>query len=117
VRKRLSVSAWFSPKLFNDDQFLAAIHSAIERHGRETSSRQETEAIRTRFRLLTEREYEVFRYFIAGLLNKQIAFELKIAEQTVKIHRGRVMQKLAVSSVPDPVGMAGIADIPPARLS
>jgi FixJ family two-component response regulator len=105
----------FLPKPFDDDQLLRAIQSAIEKHGRDTLRHEEKEAIRSRIRMLTEREYEVFRYVIAGLLNKQIAYELTIAEQTVKIHRGRIMQKLGASSLADLVRMGQMADISPAQ--
>jgi FixJ family two-component response regulator len=54
---------------------------------------------------------------ITGLLNKQIAAELKIAEQTVKIHRSRIMQKLGASSVADLVRMADKAGLSPAQVS
>jgi FixJ family two-component response regulator len=49
--------------------------------------------------LLTPREFEVMQLVITGMLNKQIAGELGAAETTVKVHRGRVMQKLGVTSV------------------
>jgi FixJ family two-component response regulator len=49
--------------------------------------------------LLTTREFEVMRLVITGMLNKQIGGELGMAEKTVKVHRGRVMQKLRVTSV------------------
>ena len=62
--------------------------------------------IQARIKKLTPREYEVFRYVITGMLNKQIAAELNIAEPTVKIHRGRVMEKLAAHSVADLVRLA-----------
>ncbi|MBT8364610.1 MAG: DNA-binding response regulator, partial [Deltaproteobacteria bacterium] len=48
--------------------------------------------IRKRLSALSPREYEVMTYVIAGLLNKQIAYELGITEDTVKVHRGRVMK-------------------------
>jgi FixJ family two-component response regulator len=48
---------------------------------------------------LTPREHEVMKYVISGLLNKQIAAELGISEDTVKLHRGRVMHKLGIDSV------------------
>lgn len=96
----------FLPKPFEDAQLLWAVQSALERHQEERSRRNETESIRERIARLTPREHEVFRRAVVGLLNKQIAFELKISEQTVKIHRSRVMQKLEVSSLADLVRMA-----------
>jgi DNA-binding NarL/FixJ family response regulator len=64
---------------------------------------------------LTPREFEVFRFVIRGLLNKQIAAELHTAEKTIKVHRGRVMQKLGVTSVADLVRISQHAGVSPAR--
>jgi FixJ family two-component response regulator len=63
---------------------------------------------------LTPREFEVMQLVITGILNKQIAAELGTAEKTVKVHRGRVMQKLRVSSVAELVRLAQKACIAPA---
>jgi FixJ family two-component response regulator len=60
-----------------------------------------TRATRELFDLLTPREFQVMELVVAGMLNKQIAGELGTAEKTVKVHRGRVMQKLGVNSVPE----------------
>jgi FixJ family two-component response regulator len=96
----------FLPKPFDDEQLLGAIEAAIERYGQTRTVCDETQAIQERIKKLTPREYEVFRYVITGMLNKQIASELNIAEHTVKIHRGRVMEKLAARSVADLVRLA-----------
>jgi len=64
---------------------------------------------------LTLRENEIFRYVITGMLNKQIAYELKIAEKTVKIHRSRIMEKLCVDSVAELVRLAEKAGIEPTK--
>ena len=69
--------------------------------------------IRRRIELLTPRENEILRYVITGMLNKQIALELGIAEKTVKVHRGRVMEKLGVDSVAELVRLAEKAGIKP----
>lgn len=66
---------------------------------------------------LTPREYEVMKHVIAGLLNRQIAGELGIAEDTVKIHRRRVMQKLGIDSVADLVRLCEKAGVAPAQAS
>ena len=107
----------FLPKPFDDDQLLRAIQGAIERHQEEQLKHDETESIRRRIETLTARENEVFRYAITGLLNKQVAAELKIAEQTVKIHRSRIMEKLRASSVTDLVRMAEKVGLSPAQIS
>jgi len=104
-------AADFLTKPFDDDQFLGAVKRAIEQDIRAKAKYDELQSIRRRLEHLTPREYEIFRYVITGLLNKQIAAELNIAEQTVKIHRGRVMEKLCADSVPDLVRMAEKAGI------
>ena len=96
----------FLPKPFDDEQLLGAIDAAIAEHRQARTVSDEAQAIQERIRKLTPREYEVFRYVLTGILNKQIAFELKIAEHTVKLHRGRVMEKLGVNSVADLVRLA-----------
>jgi len=63
---------------------------------------------------LTPREKEVLRWVITGRLNKQIAYDLGIAEKTVIVHRGRIMQKTRASSVAELVRLAEKADISPA---
>jgi two-component system response regulator FixJ len=62
---------------------------------------------------LTPREQEIVPYIISGMLNKQIAFKLGIAEKTVKVHRGRIMEKLCVESVADLVRLAEKVGIEP----
>ena len=66
-----------------------------------------------RIELLTPRELEVLGYVITGMLNKQIALKLDIAEKTVKVHRGRIMEKLCVDSVADLVRLAEKVGITP----
>ena len=66
------------------------------------------------FKTLTHREQEVMTYVITGMLNKQIAAELDISEETVKIHRGRVMHKLEIESVAELVRLCDKSGIAPA---
>ena len=103
----------FLPKPFDDKQLLQAVESALGKARREKETLDETQRIRMRLDKLTPREYETFRYVITGLLNKQIALKLNIAEQTVKVHRGRIMEKLEVTSVADLVRLAEKAGIKP----
>jgi len=76
--------------------------------------RAERREARERINKLTPREFEVLRFVITGLLNKQIAAELQTAEKTIKVHRGRAMQKLGAISVPDLVRLTQRAGIAPA---
>lgn len=96
----------FFSKPFNDEDLLKAVREAIERDHQERSERADREAVARRFETLTPREREVMVLVIRGLLNKQIAAALGASEKTIKIHRGRVMEKMKVQSVVDLVRAA-----------
>jgi FixJ family two-component response regulator len=105
----------FLLKPFDGDELIEAAKKALLR-GRECLRKQaQRRKARSLIDTLTPREFEVLRFVIIGLLNKQIAAELKTAEKTIKVHRGRVMQKLAVTSVPDLVRFSQIAGVLPAE--
>jgi FixJ family two-component response regulator len=106
----------FLAKPFDDEQLLAAVELALEKNRQATSTFESLQGVRNRLEALSPREFETFRFVIGGYLNKQIAFALNIAEQTVKIHRGRVMRKLQVDSLADLVRLAEKADITPLRI-
>ena len=89
----------FLTKPVNDEDLLAAVRVAIEKHRALRLEQAEFSEIRARLATLTPREREVLEYIVAGKLNKQIAGELGTVEQTVKIHRAHVMQKMRVQSV------------------
>jgi FixJ family two-component response regulator len=89
----------FLTKPFDDTELLSIVKSATERWRQEKADLDEMRDFRRRLKTLTQREHEVFLHVISGLLNKQIAGELNITEHTVKVHRGRVMQKLGVDSL------------------
>jgi len=89
----------FLTKVADEEVLLEAVQQALLLHRTRRAERREIAAIRARTDSLTSREQEVLRYVIAGARNKQIAYRLGIAEQTVKIHRGRVMAKLGVNTV------------------
>jgi FixJ family two-component response regulator len=77
----------------------AAVRAAIERHAAERNSRAEMDALRQRVATLTPREREVLAAVAAGKLNKQIAADLGIVEQTVKFHRANIMERMQVKTV------------------
>ena len=89
----------FLTKPVNDEDLLAAVRAAIEKDRALRREQAELSEIRARVARLTPREREVLEYVVAGKLNKQIAGELGTVEQTVKIHRAHVMQKMRVQSV------------------
>jgi FixJ family two-component response regulator len=107
----------FLLKPVDDQVLLQAIQLAVERHGAEQARARELHAFRDRVARLSGRELEVMEYVIAGCLNKQIADALGIAEKTIKIHRGRVMQKMEVNSVAELVLLCQTAGIAPRRPS
>lgn len=96
----------FLTKPFHDEDLLNAVRQALARDQRERRSYQELCDIRHLVDTLTPREDDVFRQILTGKLNKQIADALGIAEKTVKVHRGRVMEKLRVRSVAELVHLA-----------
>jgi FixJ family two-component response regulator len=96
----------FLPKPFMAQDLLRVIGEALERSRREQKDHLEISMIQERLAHLTPREYEVLCGVVAGKLNKQIAVELGVGEKTVKVHRGRVMEKMGTHSVADLVRAA-----------
>lgn len=104
----------FLTKPVNDEVLLAAVHHAIDVDRLAREAQVETDAMRQRLTSLTPREREVLVHVVAGRLNKQIAADLGIVEKTIKVHRARVMEKMAVGSLADLVRAAERLGIPPA---
>jgi FixJ family two-component response regulator len=101
----------FLTKPVNDDDLLAAIARAVRQDADTRHAGAELDLINARIAVLTPREREVMTHVIAGRLNKQIAGDLGTVEKTIKVHRGRVMEKLGVRSVADLVRLAEKAGI------
>jgi FixJ family two-component response regulator len=101
----------FLTKPVNDGDLLAAITRAEKEDAGTRQAYTELESINVKIALLTPREREVMTYVIAGRLNKQIAGDLGTVEKTIKVHRGRMMEKLGVRSVADLVRLAEKAGI------
>ena len=101
----------FLPKPFGDDQLLECVARALSRSGEQRRRSLEKREARQLLDSLTPREFEVMQLVVAGMLNKQIASKLAIAEKTVKVHRGRVMQKLGLTSVAELVRLGQRAEM------
>jgi len=112
VRAMKAGATEFLTKPFRDQDLLDAIQQALERDRAERQHSSEIAGLRKRFDALTSREREVMSLVVAGWLNKQIGFELKISEITVKIHRGRVMNKMGAQSLAELVRMTERLEIP-----
>jgi FixJ family two-component response regulator len=105
----------FLTKPVDETVLLAAIRQALARQRADLADTLVVNALRARLMSLTPREWEVLRWVIGGALNKQIAAQLGIAEKTVKIHRGRVMEKLGVGSVAELVSLCQQAGVRPSQ--
>lgn len=105
----------FLTKPVDRDDLLEAIRISLAKDAGECVKLAENNLMHEYIKRLTPREYEIMTYVIKGMLNKQIAFELDISEETVKIHRGRVMQKLEIISVAELVRFCEKAGVTPAE--
>lgn len=105
----------FLTKPVDDEKILSAVQAALARGAIERERHSTATHARQLLQTLTEREYEVLTYVITGMLNKQIAYDLGISEKTVKVHRGRVTEKLGVHSVAELVRLAEKAGAQPAE--
>jgi len=108
-------AADFLPKPFDDAELLAAVERALVRSSEDRLRLAGQTEARARIAALSPREFQVFEGVIAGKMSKEIAADLGTALKTVKVQRGRVMEKMRVSSVADLVKMAQQAGaMPPA---
>jgi FixJ family two-component response regulator len=96
----------FLTKPFRDQDLLDAVTRALDRDRKRRKVEEDTRDLRARYLTLTVREQQVMALVTEGLLNKQIANKLEISQVTAKIHRGKVMRKLAAKSLADLVIMA-----------
>jgi FixJ family two-component response regulator len=115
VRAMKAGATEFLTKPFRDQDLLDAIEQALEHDRAARWHSKELAELRKRFNGLTSREREVMSLVVAGWLNKQIGFELKISEITVKIHRGRVMEKMGARSLAELVRMTERLEFPTVR--
>jgi len=101
----------FIEKPFQDQVLLDAIHAALTRATEMHDVAQARDDARQRLATLTPREREVLALVVDGLANKQIAARLGTAEQTIKMHRGRLMRKMGADSLPALVRLAQLGGV------
>ncbi|MCK5580663.1 MAG: response regulator transcription factor [Candidatus Omnitrophica bacterium] len=113
VRAIKSGAIDFLSKPFKEETLINAIEQAVVKSKGLQKEYLKYQAIRNRINVLTERELQVMKWVITGMLNKQIALKLGISEKTIKVHRGRVMQKMEVVSVAELVRLTEKVGIKP----
>ena len=105
VRAMKAGAIEFLTKPFRDQDLLDAVRIALEKDRERRERKREVSDLKERFNSLTPREQEVMSMVVSGKLNKQIADQLGTAENTVKVHRSRVMEKMHAQSVAELVKM------------
>ena len=117
VRAMKSGAVDFLTKPFRDQDMLDAVVAAIERDRKRRAADKITANFQALFDTLTPRERDVLALVTSGLMNKQVAAELGLAEITVKIHRGHIMKKMGARSLADLIRMAETLGIRRAKSS
>lgn len=105
----------FLEKPFMEEELLLSIAEALALSKSLKADSDETNRACQLIELLTPREIEILKYIINGMLNKQIAYVLGIAEHTIKLHRHNICEKLGVKSVPEIIKIAVMAGISPSE--
>jgi len=99
VRAMKAGAVDFLTKPVKDKDLISTIHSALKKSLELQAHKKEHTEIRQRLETLTDRERQVLEHVVKGLPNKQIAALLGLVEQTIKVHRSRVMTKMRAESL------------------
>jgi FixJ family two-component response regulator len=117
VRAMKSGAVDFLTKPFRDQDLLDAVVKAIDKDRRRREADSAIAGLRSLYDRLSVRERDVLGFVAAGLMNKQIAAELDLAEITVKIYRGHIMKKMQARSLADLIRMTETLGIRPSKPS
>jgi RNA polymerase sigma factor (sigma-70 family) len=107
----------FLTKPFRDQDLLDSLHIALEQDRARLDREAELAVLRKRFDSLTPRERQVITMVVSGMPNKLIATQIGVAENTVKVHRSRAMEKMEAGSLAELVKMVGHITPPAAKAS
>ena len=110
VRAMKAGAVSFLPKPVQRAELVAAVQEAILRDAEVRAQQHERNDLVRRLASLTPRERQVLELVTTGMLNKQIAAELGAAEKTIKVHRGRIMEKMQVRTATALVGLLSRAE-------
>ncbi len=111
VRAMKAGAVDFLQKPFEDQELLDLIHHSIEQNRQKRLEQVEINKVEQRIKSLTLREHEILLLVTDGQLNKRIAYDLKMSENTVKTHRARIMRKMEVESLAELVRVTEKAGI------
>ena len=115
VRAMKSGAVDFLTKPVRDQDMLDAVQAALERDRKRRDAEKSVSGVRSRFESLSTRQRDVLSLVASGLMNKQVAAELGLAEITIKIYRGQIMRKMGAKSLADLVRMTDALGIPRTR--
>jgi FixJ family two-component response regulator len=113
VRAMKGGAVEFLTKPFREQDMLDAVKLALERDQSRLESETASSGLKSSFETLTLREREIMALVASGLMNKQVAGKIGLSEITVKVHRGRIMQKMGARTLADLVRMAEALGIRP----
>ena len=115
VRAMKAGAVEFLTKPFRNQDLLDSVHFALERDRTRRQQDAELAVLRERFESLGPREREGVSLVVSGMLNKQIAAQIGTAENTVKVHRSRAMEKMQANSLADLVKMIQRLQVSPSK--